>query len=305
MGPDLWATMAQIREVLCRAWTISSYLRGLSDCCGPAPARPPPLEASILAIRHELERLFKVPTGGFDEHHSACPWRAELIGTVLDRTKDPDAAVWVWLRSGAPMGLTRPIVPGTHFPRVEVDQAYSVAVLDKRSPIASNHPSFNEVPSAPAYSDAAAAGGRPPARDLLEAQVNDGFAMLFHDAADAEAHLGAKCHPAPLGNVVKLKEDGTFKHRLIQDLRANGVNGAVTLPERQVSPRGVDHGVDLALLGQNLGEGEDVFTLVLDFKDAFMSIPLHPDERRFNCAHTGFPLARSRPPIYDDEPEVG
>merc|ERR1712085_217488 len=59
--PALWATMAQIREVLCRAWTISSDLRGLSGCCGSAPTRPLPLEASILAIRHELERLFKVP----------------------------------------------------------------------------------------------------------------------------------------------------------------------------------------------------------------------------------------------------
>ena len=121
----------------------------------------------------------------------------------------------------------------------------------------------------------------------------------------AEAHLWAKCHPAPLGNVVNLKEDGTFKHRLIQDLRANGVSGAVALPERQVLPRGVDHGLDLALLGQELGEGEDVFTLVLDFKDAFMSIPLHEDERRFNCANTGFPLSRTRGPVCDGEPDLG
>ena len=303
--PELWTTMALIREVLCRAWTFSPDLRGLSGCCGSAPSRPPPLEASILAIRHELERLFKVPTDTFDEHHVACPWRAQLIGTVLSRTKDPDAPVWVWLMEGAPMGLACPITPGTHFPRVEVDQAYSVAVLDKRTPIASNHPSFNEVPSAPASSDAAPAGGRPPAWDLLEAQVNDGFAMLFHGAADAEAFLGGRCHPAPLGNVVKLKEDGTYKHRLIQDLRANGVNGAVVLPERQVLPRGIDHGLDLALLGHDLGEDEQVFTLVLDFKDAFMSIPLHEDERRFNCAHTGFQLSRTRTSIYDGEPERG
>merc|ERR1712194_883704 len=51
--------------------------------------------------------------------------------------------------------------------------------------------------------------------------------------------------------------------------------------------------------------GEDVFTLVLDFKDAFMSIPLHEDERRFNCAHTGFQLSRTRPTVYDGEPDLG
>ena len=52
--------------------------------------------------------------------------------------------------------------------------------------------------------EASSAGLRPPAGDLLEEQVNDGFALLFLDAASAEAHLGPKCHPAPLGNVVKL-----------------------------------------------------------------------------------------------------
>merc|ERR1712085_77085 len=259
-----------------------------------------------LAIRHELVRVFVIPRGVFDEHHPACPWRVELMGTVLSRAKDPDAAIWTWLRTGAPMGMGRPITRGTHFPSVEVDPSYSVAVLDKRSPFVSNHPSFDEVPSSPASStDASPVVGRPPAWELLEAQVNDGFALLFVDCSSAEAFLGAKCHPAPLGNVSKLKEDGSFKHRLIQDLKANGVNGAVALPERQVLPRGIDHGVDLATLGHDLAEGEGVFTLVLDFKDAFMSIPLHDDERRFNCANTGFELSRSRSSIYDGELVLG
>merc|ERR1712085_207572 len=110
-----------------------------------------------------------------------------LMGTVLSRTEDPDAAIWHWLRSGAPMGLSRSIVPGTHFPRVEVDQSYSVDVLDRQPPFVSNHPSFDEVPSTPASThDAAPAVGRSPAWDLLEAQVNDGFALLFLDRSSAE-----------------------------------------------------------------------------------------------------------------------
>merc|ERR1712085_229999 len=85
------------------------------------------------------------------------------------RTGDPDAAIWDWLRSGAPMGLSRPIVPGTHFPRVEVDQSYSVDVLDRRSPFVSNHPSFDEVPSTPASTqDAAPACVRSPAWTCLK-----------------------------------------------------------------------------------------------------------------------------------------
>ena len=94
-----------------------------------------------------------------------------FVGRVI-----PTQPFWGWLRSGAPMGLSRPIVPGSHFPRVDVDQSYSVDVLDMRSPFVSNHPSFDEAPLAPASGDTPPSGGRPPAWDLLEAQVNDGFA---------------------------------------------------------------------------------------------------------------------------------
>ena len=34
---------------------------------------------------------------------------------------------------------------------------------------------------------------------------------------------------------------------------------------------------------------------VVDFKNAFMSIPLHPQEQRFNCAVAGTPISRGRP----------
>ena len=70
--------------------------------------------------------------------------------------------------------------------------------------------------------------------------------MLYADQQAAEAALGGQCFPAPLGDVVKSNPDGTQKHRLIQDLRRNGVNACVHIPERQVLPRFVDHALDLA-----------------------------------------------------------
>ena len=48
-----------------------------------------------------------------------------------------------------------------------------------------------------------------------------------------------------------------------------------------------------------------MLTLILDFKDAFMSIPLDPSEMRFNCAHTEFDLKRTRNPLRPDEPQTG
>ena len=296
--PALWSVMNKVSKVLRRARNISSDLRSLVGCCGADPTRSPPLAASVLAVRHELERVFNVPRDVFDWHHASSPWRAELVGTIMSEAGDPDAFVWDWLRNGAPMGLSKDIVPGTHFPAVPVDALYDVAELDRREPYGRNHPSYDDF-----HGDHTQQ--RPPAWGLLEEQVNNGFAMLFDSMAAASAYLGGICHPAPLGNVAKMKEDGTFKHRLIQDLRANGVNGAVRLPERQVLPRGIDHGVDLAQLGAHVGEEEDVFTVVLDFKDAFMSIPIRPEEQRFNCAHSGGELVRTRDPIYHGEPSSG
>ena len=195
------------------------------------------------------------------------------------------------------MGLCEPLVPGTHFPRVEEEPWITVEELDERWPWETNHPSFDLPGDDP--------DARPPAWALLEEQVNNGFALLFTDADAASKYLGGPCHPAPLGNVVKVKDDGSLKHRLIQDLRANGVNDAVRLTERQVLPRGLDHGADLARLGAAALEGESVFTLVLDFKDAFMSVPLHRGEQRFNCANAGFRVQRTRRALIDDEPSEG
>ena len=66
------------------------------------------------------------------------------------------------------------------------------------------------------------------------------------------------------------------------DLKLNGVNASAGIPERQVLPTVYDHGHDLATLAAARPETEEASTtletMVLDFKDAFMSIPLAPSE---------------------------
>ena len=193
------------------------------------------------------------------------------------------------------MGLDKSIELGGLFPQAVTSRGMSVDTLDKIPPKTENHASFNELLGEKA----------PPAWTLLTEQVEKGHALLFESAEAAEKALGGKVHPAPLGNVTKLNPDGKRKNRLIQDLRANLVNTAVELPERQVLPRGIDHGRDLAVLSSARRPGEDVHTMILDFKDAFMSVPLASVERRFNCANTGFDLQRTRPPLYEDEPVAG
>ena len=59
------------------------------------------------------------------------------------------------------------------------------------------------------------------------------------------------------------------------------MNDLSATPERGVLPGGVDHAVDMAVMAERHHRVE---VLVLDHVDAFMSVPLHADERRFNCA---------------------
>jgi hypothetical protein len=108
-----------------------------------------------------------------------------------------------------------------------------------------------------------------------------------------------------MGNIAKAKADGTMKHRLIQNQQINCVKSAVALTERQVLPRPIDHARDVGLLIEDLRPGEVVSVFILDFKDAFMSIPLHPAEMRFNCAEVVETLNRSRGEIIEGEAASG
>ena len=294
--PQLWHAMADVKRLFVYIRTLMPELFvGLSACCGANPSRPPPSDEDLSILRRSLEKLLGAERGAFDKSSPASTWRYELVDALQKKAHDPDRCLPTWLNSGAPMGISEDIQPGGHFPRVESDAVMSVETLDKLPAKTENHPSWEELHG----------HDRPPAFDLIQEQVESGFALLFKDQASAEAALGAKVHPAPMGNVAKQKEDGSWKFRAIQDLRANQVNATVRLPERQVLPRGVDHGKDMARLQASMVEGEVLRTLILDFKDAFMSIPLSKSEWRFNCANTGFALRRAREDLYDGEPRVG
>ena len=127
---------------------------------------------------------------------------------VQEQAKDPDEPLSGWLEHGAPMGLSQPIVPGKLFPAQEAHPDLSLDDLSALATVKANHPSFSEL-----HGEEIA-----PGHSLLQSQLNAGFGLLFHDRAAAELHLGAKVHPAPMGNIAKPKADGSMKHRLIQDL---------------------------------------------------------------------------------------
>merc|ERR1711884_48380 len=128
--------------------------------------------------------------------------------------------------------------------------------------------------------------GEQPARTKLKELVEAGFGRVYGSQSEAEAALGSRCFPAPLGDIEKLGPDGAAKHRLIQDLRRNGVSACAGIPERQVLPRFDEHAADLAQASLN-GDAE---TLVLDFEHVFMTAPAAATEARYNCCLAETPL---------------
>ena len=195
------------------------------------------------------------------------------------------------------MGITVPIPAGRHFPTYDGPPPQPREVLGQAPVIERSHPSFRAADDA----------GEQPALEKLRELIEAGFGRLYSSRAEAETALGGPCFPAPLGDVVKLGPNGVAKHRLIQDLRRNGVNACAEIPERQVLPRFVDHAVDLAVASAEAARsGNSAFeTLVLDYENAFMSVAVAPAEARFNCCLLEEPLTRTRAALDDDEPLTG
>ena len=292
--PELWECMGRVRRVLEKARNKNEELKDLTDLCGEQPARRPVTEAVLHELRCDLADELGIARGEVEFHHPASTWRYRLIQGVQAEAADPDKHAAEWLETGAPMGLAAPIAPGGLFPRVVPAPERSLEELDAESRWDSNHPSFEETHGE----------DRPPGVELIEGYVEKGMGRIYRDAAAASEALGKTIHPAPMGNVTTLKND-RLKHRVIQDLKANKVNTAVTLTERQVLPRGVDHGLDMARLSCKLGRGQIMKVMVLDFKDAFMSIPLCDSEKPYNCAVMKEEILRKREALDNDEPEKG
>ena len=292
---ELVGTMRLVMASLLKARCRSQSLQDLYRAGGASPARQPPEAAAIAAVRADVAAALGVSPGAAELTHPASPWRYQLFRALASRSGDPDQAVAQWLQHGAPMGISEAIEAGGHFPLRHEEADLDLGSLANLPSEGINHASFDRGPTG-----TEAAGPR-----LVADAVDAGFGELFADRAAATAACGATVFPAPMGDLAKEKEDGSIKHRLIQDLKANQVNRTVRLPERQVLPRPVDRAVDLAEMVSRRQPGQSLMVGVIDFENAFMSIPLSDTERRFNCAEIPEGISRTRSPLRWDEPTTG
>ena len=289
-----WAAMAHVMQKLRRVIVAerdrNPELQGLTGLCGKCPCRQPPSGSALAELREKLAVALGLPPSAGHEHHPASSWRFRLVQAVQLASEDPDQEVGRWLEHGAPMGIACPIQPGGLFPAVASPGEISVDVLPDHHAYLGNHPSFFKSHGEP----------EPPAIALVKVYLDKGYGKRFLTRAAAEAEVG-RLFPAPMGNLRKRKRDGTYKNRIIQDLKANGVNQTASTYERVVLPRGIDHAQDLAILAEAATAAsaagaavvEAVDTLIIDYEDAFMSVPLHELERRFNCVEVPAGLSKS------------
>ena len=246
--------MDKIREVLVQVRRSSADLTGLVGACGPNPDRAPPMEKSIKKARARVAKVLGLSVRQGEAHHTASPWRWNLVDRVQELAEDPDRYVGDWLRNGAPFGVAKEIIPGGLLPRIAEEASLTMEQLYEQQAFEDNHGSFREVVE-----------GRQPAMDELQQLVDLGFAQVCKDLDSAERFLGRRPVVSPLGNVVKLKPDLTRKNRLIQDFRASAVNNASAIHELQVLPRFCDHAHDIAALSA-LGSSVGVFAFDFRFQ---------------------------------------
>jgi hypothetical protein len=98
------------------------------------------------------------------------------------------------------------------------------------------------------------------------------------------AAWGGKVLVSKLAASIKPRPDGTEKVRIIIDMLRSGINAFVRLSERIVLPRLRDVVANaMWMMGQCL-EGEEIEQVVIDFSDAFKTLPVREEERPLQIA---------------------
>eukprot|EP00971_Amphidinium_carterae_P339300 6477003-Amphidinium_carterae.2 len=254
--------MSRIRLVLTGALKEHPQLQGLWQRLG-SPSNDPTYEPLVRRTRHAIADALGLDAEKSEQQHPYSPWKGRLLAELALQGQD-DTIAASWLVEGAPIGIARPIPAGGFFPQSVQEREKGENELEHSA--LSNHPSFYH-----SFGD-----GDSPGQEQIADMIVRGFVELFPDRRAAEEQVGPLV-VCPLGNLRRVKQ-GKVKDRLISDLRL--ANQLAARQERVVLPRPVDHAVALSRM---LTQWGSMHSFVLDFADAYHSIPLHSEERRF-CA---------------------
>ena len=200
-------------------------------------------------------------------------WRAGLVEAFIEDSADPERHLAEWLRTGVPTGVKHEIPPSGIFPEVET-QAEAASELWKH------------------FAQGAAKGNYKSAEENRTSFVKEvdrlitaGYISKYDNYADLKMHLNDVII-SKVAALIKVRNDGSEKVRIIIDMLRSKVNAFVRLSERIVLPRLMDVVSDcLALLEAAAWEldqeDSEVSIMVADFQDAFHTLGVLRDERPF------------------------
>ena len=196
--------------------------------------------------------------------------QAELWKKVLFDAKDPDAEVLPeWMCTGFPLGIEGEIENTGIFPATEMD---SDAIEASRLEGVFVEDFGGEVTN---YSSFAEAGA--PAEELLQHMVDTGRSEVVHSWDEVVEKVGLGAKLTKMACIVKMKENGEMKYRLVVDCRRSGINGLSHVRERVILPKITDVVSSIHNLmnrGTPGGEEQELELFSADFKDAFHMLPL-------------------------------
>ena len=184
---------------------------------------------SVLRVRRALGMAFRAKVTDKKELQSGL-WKA-----MLSEAGDCEVKFLPkWLEEGFPLGINESIEPSGAFPLVDSDTAAVEAsrtegvIMYDELGTHTNYVSFNEASEK--------------GQAILDEMVQQGRAVCYYSWADVVARLGDAARLTKLGCLVKQRDDGSEKVRIIVDSRRSGVNGLMTIRERVVLPRVTGHG---------------------------------------------------------------
>lgn len=211
------------------------------------------------------------------------PLHAGMWKAWIDFSGDPDTALKDWIEEGVPLGMNKPIPPSNGvFPPAmeeneEVDQTPELAVqlgLENYSSIKENEDE---------------------AKAELARYESKNFARVV-DTEELTRRFPDKGTMSKLALILKTKDDGTKKARIILDMRRSGGNSRCRVPERITLPRATDvvksavwmrqHSCDLReqlrAEGHRDTDPDQAEMFSIDLADAFCHWPVCQEELA-NC----------------------
>jgi hypothetical protein len=197
----------------------------------------------------------------------------DIFAAYCQASGDPDTPLSDWITNGAPMGALREITRVGVFPP-DVKQDKMPPSTLKTLSLAGWH-NYRSAEQEPEIVEG-----------LLNEMITARWSKKYKTLQAAQNTLPAgEIKINKLGLVSKQKPDGSWKHRLVWDLRESGVNGAIDQGERTILPRPCDFTRASRVLrrAKRTGPGVSLQFLGIDISDAFHQVPNHPEERHLTA----------------------